>query len=95
MESLPTTTSEAGDASCDEDATSEAGTVTCDEDSSDDVEEEMAWYDACRDSPNWNEATREYVNEATREYEATMEDAISTLEDSRNAMTKLLNTNLE
>ena len=42
---------------------------------------------AIENTATWNEATREYV--------ATMEDAISTLEDSRNAMTKLLNTNLE
>ena len=42
---------------------------------------------AVENTATWNAATREYV--------ATMEDAISTLEDSRNAMTKLLNTNLE
>ena len=42
---------------------------------------------AVRNTITWNTATRHYV--------ATMDDAISTLENSRDAMNILLNTNLE
>ena len=42
---------------------------------------------AVENTATWNAATRQYVE--------TMEDAIRTLEDSRDAMNKLLNTNLE
>ena len=42
---------------------------------------------AVENTATWNAATRKYV--------ATMEDAISTLENSRDAMNTLLNTNLE